>query len=132
MEVEIRAVTAEDAEEFHHVFDVVAKERKYLSTYQASSLERFRKVILEGTKNKNALFVATDEGRVVGWCEIERSSFPMHAHAGDLAMGLLPEYRGLGYGRALIERAMQRAFASGFKRVALGVFADNARARPYI
>ncbi len=53
----------------------------------------------------------------------------MHAHAGDLAMGLLPEYRGLGYGRALLERAMHKAFASGFKRVALGVFADNARAR---
>ncbi len=92
MEVEIRAVTAEDAEGFHHVFDVVAKERKYLSPYQASSLESFRKVILEGAKNKNALFVATDEGRVVGWCEIERSSFPMHAHAGDLAMGILSEY----------------------------------------
>ncbi len=43
MEVEIRAVTAEDAEGFHQVFDVVAKERKYLSPYQAVTLENSEK-----------------------------------------------------------------------------------------
>jgi RimJ/RimL family protein N-acetyltransferase len=129
MKVEIRAVTPDDAEGFHHVFDVVARERKYLSAYQASSAENTRKAILEGIKNKSPLFVAIDAGRVVGWCEVERSGYPMHAHVGDLAMGLLPEYCGSGYGLALLERAMQEAFATGIKRIALGVFADNSRAR---
>jgi RimJ/RimL family protein N-acetyltransferase len=129
MTVVIRAVTPDDAEGFNHVFDVVAKERKYLSPYEAGSVDENRKFILRGMKNSSPFFVATDAGAVVGWCEIERSGFPAHAHVGDLGMGLLPEYRGFGYGQALIERAVHEAFANGFKRIALGVFADNARAR---
>lgn len=129
MTVEIRAVTPDDAEGFNHVFDVVAKERKYLSPYEAGSVDENRKFILRGIKNRSPFLVATDAGMVVGWCEIERSGVPAHAHVGDLGMGLLPEHRGFGHGQALLKRAVHQAFANGFKRVALGVFADNARAR---
>lgn len=128
MLVEIRAITPDDMEGFHHVYDVVAKERRYLSPYQAAPLESFRTAFLKSIENRNPLFIAVDNRTVVGWCEIERLNFPMHSHVGDLAIGLLPEYRGLGYGLALLKRTMAEAFALGIVRITLGVFAGNRRA----
>jgi hypothetical protein len=84
MQVEIRAITPDDIEGFHYVFDVVAKERRYLSPYQAAPVESFRKAILKSIENRNPLFIAVDNGKVVGWCEIERYGFPMHNHVAIL------------------------------------------------
>ncbi|HEY4201208.1 MAG TPA: GNAT family N-acetyltransferase [Devosiaceae bacterium] len=43
-------------------------------------------------------------------------------------MGLLADYRARGIGRALLEATLDDAFARGFERVALEVFAGNERA----
>ena len=43
-------------------------------------------------------------------------------------MGLLPDWRGRGLGRRLIEAALTQARGLGFKRVELDVYADNTRA----
>ncbi len=48
--------------------------------------------------------------------------------AGFSASGLLPEWRGRGLGRRLIERALEAARAFPLARVELAVRADNARA----
>ena len=46
-------------------------------------------------------------------------------------MGLLPEWRGRGVGRRLLEATLAKARRSGFKRIELDVHADNpARHRP--
>jgi ribosomal protein S18 acetylase RimI-like enzyme len=47
---------------------------------------------------------------------------------GRLGMGLLADYRARGIGRALLEATLDDAFARGFERVALEVFAGNERA----
>jgi hypothetical protein len=39
-------------------------------------------------------FVAEDDGRVVGWCDITPRQQPGCSHIGQLSMGLLHEYRG--------------------------------------
>ena len=43
-------------------------------------------------------------------------------------MGILPAYRGKGLGRMLIEATLRAAQKSGFARVELDVYEDNARA----
>ena len=72
--------------------------------------------------------LALDRGKAVGWCDVMRMSRPVQAHAGVLGMGLLPDYRGRGIGRALIERTLEAAWDCGFVRVELDVYADNVRA----
>lgn len=43
-------------------------------------------------------------------------------------MGLVPDYRGQGLGRRLIDAALDKARQERFIRVELSVHADNARA----
>ena len=61
---------------------------------------------------KNSLFYKTENG----------------AHVGDLFMGLLPDFRGRGFGERLLRQAIQAADAFGFRRIELGVFATNTAA----
>ena len=43
-------------------------------------------------------------------------------------MGLLPEYRGKGFGERLLRDTLAAAGTFGFTRIELGVFATNSRA----
>ena len=70
-------------------------------------------------------FVALLGGRVVGWCDIVRNETLTHRHCGVLGMGLMPEHRAKGIGRALIESAIERAWSCGFLRIELGVRESN-------
>jgi GNAT superfamily N-acetyltransferase len=74
---------------------------------------RFVKSNLE---NGNPMMVALAGGKVIGWCDIRREFFPSRAHRGTLGMGLLPEWRGRGVGRRLLETTLAQARRSGFKR----------------
>jgi len=73
--------------------------------------------------------VAVDREKIVGWCDVTPIGRPTLSHVGVLGMGLLPDYRGGGIGRRLMESALRRAPAIGIERVELHVFADNGRAR---
>ncbi len=43
-------------------------------------------------------------------------------------MSILPEYRGKGWGRQLVDVAIEAARAEGIRKVELEVFPDNGRA----
>jgi len=128
MTVEIWPITADDIEGFHRAVDVVARERKYLAFLEAPPLASAREFVLENIAKGNPQFVAIADGGVMGWCDIIRQSRPIHAHAGVLGLGLLPAYRGRGYGRKLIEATLHAAKLAGFRRVELAVHSDNPRA----
>ena len=128
MAVEIRPIGPNDIEGFHRAVDAVARERKYLAFLEGPPLESARAFVLDNIARGNPQFVAIAEGEVVGWCDVVRNSRPVHAHCGVLGMGLLPEFRGRGHGRPLIEAALRSAVTSGFSRVELMVHADNGRA----
>jgi len=51
--------------------------------------------------------------------------WPSTRHCGHLGLGLLPEWRGRGVGRRLIERTLDAARAFPLSRVELAVRADN-------
>ncbi len=128
MTVEIRHITQEDIAGFHRAVDLVARERKYLAFLESPPLASTREFVLGNIAKGNPQFVALADGEVVGWCDIVRIDRPVYAHAGVLGMGLLPPFRGQGYGKRLIETALQAAFSTGFSRVELAVHDDNARA----
>jgi ribosomal protein S18 acetylase RimI-like enzyme len=67
-------------------------------------------------------FVLEDEGRPCGCVALERAD-EQTAYLGRLAV--LPDCRGRGFGRALVERVLAEARAAGLRRVRLGLIAAD-------
>jgi len=121
-------IAPEHIESFHRALDTVARERKYLTLFEAPQLPQTREFVMENITSGNPQFVALEEGEVVGWCDIRRHFFPAHAHRGTLGMGIIPAYRGRGLGARLLNATLEAAFDAGFVRVELNVHADNVQA----
>jgi RimJ/RimL family protein N-acetyltransferase len=126
--VEVRESTAADLESFRACLDAVARERRWLTLLEAPPLEEVRWFAETQRQRGMVQFVALQGERVVGWCDVIRKTSDGFRHAGDLGMGLLPELRGRGLGRRLLERTLAAARASGIARVELEVYASNAAA----
>ena len=73
----------------------------------------------------DAIFVLTAEGRTVGCAGLHATETDGVAYLG---MAVLPEHRGLGGGRALLDALVAHAADVGIERLELEVFADNRRA----
>lgn len=125
---EIVPVSEEHAEGFHETLDFVAKERKYIAFFEAPPLEGVRKYIHDMIEKGSPYFIVISEGKVVGWCDVQRADREMFAHRGTLGMGLLPAFRGKGIGKQLIQKAIDAAFACGMTRIELTVKEPNKNA----
>lgn len=111
------------------VVDAVARERRYIGFIEGPPLESTRgylQRILAGAGVQ--LLAVTRSDTVAGWCDIARNPQEGFRHCGRLGMGLLPEYRGRGWGRILLARTIAAARDAGIERVELEVFASNKRA----
>lgn len=118
----------EHIEGFREAVGVVARERKYISMFDAFPMESSRAFVRDNIKNRYPQFVVVSDGRVVGWCDVTPKMRDMHRHCGTLGLGLLPEFRGQGIGRKLMQTTIDAAFAFGLKRIELHVFASNENA----
>lgn len=119
---EIQVVPATEAHinGLHRALRAVVAEGRYLALTQAPSLVATAAFNAMLARHGCPQLVALDGKRVVGWADLR-------PHASDtaigvLGMGLLPDYRGKGLGRKLLDELIAR---SRFERVELGVFADN-------
>lgn len=126
--MEIVRISAEHIESFHGTLDSVARERRYLAMLEAPPLDVLRSFVQDNITRGHSQFVVLSEGEVVGWCDVLPNLRPIHAHVGVLGMGLLPPYRGQGFGRRLLQRTLDAARANGLSRVELRVRQDNANA----
>jgi ribosomal protein S18 acetylase RimI-like enzyme len=112
----------------HAALGRVARERRYLALLEAPPLERTAAFVRGNIAGGNPQYVAIGGDAVVGWCDVtpmERAAF---AHRGVLGMGVVPEYRGRGVGRALVEATLAAARSKGLARIDLEVRADNTAA----
>jgi putative acetyltransferase len=83
---------------------------------------RFREWMAEG--GHTASWVLEDGNLVLGYAGVrERTTGVLH-----LGMAILPEGRGRGGGRALLDAMAEHARASGAHKLELEVWTDNARA----
>lgn len=115
---------------FHAALGIVAREKQYLAFIDAPPIERVADFIRANIAGDVAQFVAVgDDGTVIGWCDVlPGRPDTVHAHEGKLGIGLVPEARGRGIGAELMRTTIDAARARGLTRIALTVWATNARA----
>jgi len=75
-----------------------------------------------------AVFVAEDEGAVVGRLSIARDQDPASAHVADLGLMVAASHRRRGIGTALLEAAVRWGRAVGVRKLELHVFPWNSAA----
>ena len=124
---DIRPATDADVPAMNALVTAVARERTFLLATEGFTLEQTRGYLAHLQANGGVALVAVQDARVVGWLDIATGDLEGLTHCGRLGMGLAPDARGQGLGRALIERGLDAAFAS-FERVELEVLASNTRA----
>ena len=71
-----------------------------------------------------AMWVLEDEGETVGYLALQESVPGVLS----LGMAILPQQRGQGGGRALLDAALEHAGEIGAHKISLEVWTDNARA----
>lgn len=125
---EIAPIAEAHIEAFHAALDAVARERRYLAFLEAPPIERVRTFVRDNIQRGHPQFVATSEGRLVGWCDVIPMSLPIFAHAGVLGIGIVDGFRGRGIGRALMETVIDAAWTFGLTRIELSVRTHNANA----
>ena len=125
---EILPITQEHIAGFLAALGSVARERAYLATLEQPSMAWAREFVSGNVAKGHAQFVAVEQGKVIGWCDIIPISRPGFGHGGSVGMGVLQEWRHQGLGRALLGACIRKAFGNGLTRIELEVYADNAAA----
>ena len=72
-----------------------------------------------------AVFVAVEDGTVVGRLSLSRDPHPASRHVADLGLMVAFDHRRQGIGRMLLEHAVGWARASGILKLELHVFTHN-------
>ena len=128
MAIEVRAIAEADIAGFRDALDSVAKEKRYLASFQAPPLDRVSKFVLDNIATNVSQFVALDGSRVVGWADISPEQAAAIKHCGSLGMGVIAEYRGQRIGERLLVACMEKAQRNGISRITLQVRTDNESA----
>lgn len=83
---------------------------------------------------KRPVFVVEDDGAAVAFCHMIASADPDDdpTRVGQItALHVLPQLRGRGYGRALLDRALEEFRKLGLVEATLWVLEQNAKARAF-
>ncbi|HET7744783.1 MAG TPA: GNAT family N-acetyltransferase [Gaiellaceae bacterium] len=73
----------------------------------------------------SAVFVAEDEGRVIGRLSLARDPHPASRHVADLGLMVAAEHRRRGAGKALLTQAVAWSRSVGVRKLELHVFPWN-------
>jgi ribosomal protein S18 acetylase RimI-like enzyme len=122
----VRTATRKDTERMARIHAAVAEEG-LIATEPPVDVEAVTKRFADAIDGDgpDAMFVLEEDGEIVGHAGVGES-----ATAGVFTFGMtiLPEARGLGGGRALLEAIVAHARERGAHKVELEVWPDNARA----
>jgi ribosomal protein S18 acetylase RimI-like enzyme len=129
MTVSILPIAEEHIEDFRAAMDVVARELKYLAFLEAPPLDDVAVFVRGNIEKGHPQFVAVSDARVVGWADvIPNYSRPIYRHSGVFGMGVVPDFRDKGIGKALMRRTIDAGFAFGLTRIELTVRENNVGA----
>lgn len=103
----------------------VVDEGRWLATESDRTVEQLTELFRSGLERGDVLLTLEEDQRIVGSAGIHPTGI-RGVH--NLGMWILPIYRGQGWGRRLVEAALEAARAEGVRKVELEVFPDNAAA----
>lgn len=121
----IRPARPDDAEALGRGMKMVVDEGRWLATESSATVEELTGRFLDAFEAEHILLVLEEQGRLTGCVGLHPS-----AVAGVCALGMwvLPERRGQGAGRRLLEAVLAEARRRAVRKVELEVFPDNPRA----
>lgn len=128
LDYKIIPISEEYIERFCKAVDEVAREGKYLAFLKGPSLDMARAFVLENIRDSWPHFIAIQDKKIIGWCDITSLHRHVHDHVGSLGIAILAPYRGQGVGKALMLTALAAARAKGLTRVELTVRENNKTA----
>jgi RimJ/RimL family protein N-acetyltransferase len=128
----LRLAIEEDAAALIRAVDSVAREEAYFirSRFDVEE-EQERAFIAKAAEQGNLMLVASNGREIVGWVTLFRAQAEFLRHTGQLGMGVIRDYRGVGLGTAFMSYALQWAADNGIEKVNLGVRASNERAKAF-
>ena len=123
--MEIRRARVQDARSLAEQVKAVADEGRWLATESDQTVEQLTERFRSALAEQQIVFVLEHERRIVGGIGIRPTGIEgVHS----LGMSIAAAFRGLGWGRRLLETALDAARAAGVRKVVLEVFPDNGRA----
>ena len=128
MTIQIRPARPEDASALVELGASIGREPEawLLNTDGWRSVAEERRYLRALRRHPDAaVFVADDDGTVVGRLSIARDPHGASRHVADLGLMVAAGYRRRGIGRALLEQAAAWARASGVLKLELHVFPWN-------
>jgi RimJ/RimL family protein N-acetyltransferase len=130
MDIELRELTIEDAENLWSLVNEVKDEEKYLFFTLRFPKDGTVQFIESHNASGNPIIGAfADTSKLVGWIDFNRGSFEEIAHTASLGMGVRHGYRGMGIGGRLMRACIDSALRLGIEKLELEVFASNTEAR---
>lgn len=126
----IRVAGPDDLYGITNVFSEVSRDQNVSMATSAEMLSRVDAIgeYLKSYQDTDfvwhAIVVIKDE-KVVGVCDILRAPLYRTRHVAELGIGLLPEYRGMGMGRALMDYAFDWMRKNGITKTRLFVLEGN-------
>jgi ribosomal protein S18 acetylase RimI-like enzyme len=129
-EAVVREAKDEDFPSIWKIFRKVVGEGEYTPTIRSDNTPDRHEYSLheEDDKKKFITVLCVIEGQVVGYATVEESMWDLSRHAGELGIAVLPQFRRIGVGSALLDSVLGVASEKGFKKVNLSVFHTNRNA----
>lgn len=123
-----RAVPGDAAALIRNINEIGAEGEWILTDSIPADLKREREWIRGFDNAWSVLYVAEVDGRVVGQIDARISRFQKARHVASLGIAILKDYRDLGLGRALMDRALAWMKERDVEKAVLEVFSTNERA----
>ena len=83
-------------------------------------------------KNNRKNLIMLEKGSIIGTLSFCKSRWEQYNHYGEIvSIYFLPQYIGKGYGKSLLDKAVEELKFLGFQYILLWVLEDNHRARNF-
>ncbi len=128
----IRQAVADDAADLLAYMEEIGGQTDYLlfGSEGVGLSEAEERTFLTRLQNsdRQAMFVALRDDRIIGSCHLSSRGRPRVQHTATLGMSVLKTFWGQGVGSALLTEAITWAKARGIEQITLEVRSDNDRA----
>ncbi|WP_306055982.1 GNAT family N-acetyltransferase [Natronococcus wangiae] len=124
--VTIRPARQEDLSGIVGAMRRVVEEMTYIEAETVADELDHEDVLLRHNEFESRMFfVATVDDDVVGWAHLHTPNLEKLSHTAELTVGVLEEYRGMGIGSQLLDRALEWVRSRGHEKVYQSVPSTN-------